>query len=149
MSKVIAVVRLAQGHVAFYDEKTGMHLTMGNPMKDVFDYMDTTRIKRAVQNKVLNLVHGSLSDQVEESVKEVHIEVKPKEVKASAPTEEIVKVETPVEPIVQIEEEAPIIPVDQEDTTVIEEDSTEVVEESTDEVVEGLKTKTKRKKKED
>jgi hypothetical protein len=76
MSKVIAIVRLAPGHVAFYDEKTSMHLTMGNPIGEVLDYYDTSRIKRAVQNKVLTLVNGSFSEIQSSETKAVDIEVK-------------------------------------------------------------------------
>jgi hypothetical protein len=150
MAKVIAVVRLAPGQVAFYDEKTGMHLTMGNPMKDVLDYMDTTRIKRAVKNKVLTLVHGGFADIIDEpEIKEVHIEVNPIETNTDSNKEKVdvvdkvedVKIEVPKE---ELETETPIEESTEEltDETVTEE--SETVTESAEE-----KPKSKRKKKED
>jgi hypothetical protein len=107
-------------------------------MKDVLDYMDTSRLKRAVKNKVLNLVHGSLTESTEQEIKAVEIEVKPKEVKVSKPKEV-------VEEVKEIKVEAPAEVV--EETVDVEEEvvTEDVVEEATEEV----KPKTKRKKKED
>lgn len=61
MPKTIAVVKLAQGHVAFYDEITRLHLTLGNSTEKITEDMNLTNIKRAIANKVLILVTGSLS----------------------------------------------------------------------------------------
>ena len=62
MSKVIAVVRLAAGRVAFYDDLSRIHLTINNPIANVTDSMNLIKIKKAVKNKSLSLVSGTLED---------------------------------------------------------------------------------------
>lgn len=144
MAKVIAVVRLAPGQVAFFDEKTSLHLTMSNPIGNVLDYFETTRIRRAVNNKILNLVQGSFDVENVAVPKEqkVNIEVKPKEVKQP-------KVEEPKADQVEVIEEVREIKVE---APAVEESAEEVAVESpveeTEEIVES-KPKAKRKKKEE
>lgn len=141
MAKVIAVVRLAPGQVAWYDETTSLHMTMGNPMAEVLDYMNTTKIKRAVHNKILNLVTGSFDVDNIAVPKEqkVNIEVKPKEVKVEEPKVEKVEV---IEEVRELKVEAPAEKIEE----VVEEEVTPV--EETEETTEA-KPKSKRKKKED
>ena len=145
MSKIIAVVRLAQGQVAFYDELTGTHLTMGNPIAEIADHMNTSRIKRAVQNNILNLVTGSFT--IENTVAEaVEVIPTPKAVKAETIKEAVAEVVSPVEEVISEVAEA-VAPV----TEVIEEipaeevKTEETVEEATEVEVE-VKTKGKKKK---
>lgn len=97
MSKIIAVVRLAPGQVAFYDEKTGTHLTIGNPMGEIQEHMKIDGIKRAVANKTLTLVHGGFTE-TSEVAKAVQIEPK-----VEAPKVEVVEpvIEKEVEPVVE------------------------------------------------
>ena len=59
--KIIAIVRLARGEAAFYDEFTNIHLTLSNPEAAITNTMNTVRIKRAVENRVLRLVAGSFT----------------------------------------------------------------------------------------
>lgn len=143
MSKVIAVVRLAQGQVAFYDEISGIHLTLGNPIAEIFDYTNTTRIRNAVANKILTLVTGSFTVEnpvIVEPVAEEIVETTeaPIEVKAKA---KIIEVEEPIvtEEAVEIEEYEN------------EEDLEEVLDETAiEEKTElNIKPKNKRKKREE
>lgn len=102
--KIIAIVRLARGEAAFYDEFTNIHLTLSNPEAAITNTMNTVRIKRAVENRVLRLVAGSFT------VKEEKEEPKIVEEAPEAPKQE----ET------VSEEEAPVAP-KQETETVSEE----------------------------
>lgn len=61
MNKVIAIVRLNAGHTAYYDEITGMHLTLSSPVGYVYDNMNFSGIRRAVSGKTLKLVNGSFN----------------------------------------------------------------------------------------
>ena len=144
MSKIIAVVRLAPGQVAFYDELTGTHLTIGNPIAEIADHMNVARIKRAVMNKTLTLVQGSFNIENPVPDQAVEVEVKPKEVvKAQEIKKAVEKVVEPVEePSIEVAEAiAPVEEVIDEIPAEGETIETEVELES--------KPKTKRKKKED
>lgn len=69
--KIIAIVRLARGESAWYDEFTNIHLTLSHPQENIIEGMNLVRIKRAVKNNVLTLVAGSLEEKVEKQ--EPHI----------------------------------------------------------------------------
>lgn len=107
--KEIAVVRLAPGKVAYYDDYTKIHLTLSNPTATIYDNMNLKRIKNSVKFNVLQVVVGSLNTDVTEVPVEVE---KPKiftapviektidetiheDVKDDAPVTEIT--ETPIE----------------------------------------------------
>jgi hypothetical protein len=143
MSKIIAVVRLAPGQVAFYDELTSTHLTMGNPMTDIYDYMKTDRIKRAVSNKILSLVTGSFNVDAAPVAPMVEVKVTAPVVKAEEvkrAVEEIVA-EPIVEPIV---EEVKVEAVEE-----IVEEAKEVEINEVEETELDIKPKSKRKKREE
>ena len=61
MANTIAIIKLASGEVGYYDELTNIHLTLSRPTAKVLDYMNTSKLRRSVMNKVLILVDGSLS----------------------------------------------------------------------------------------
>lgn len=130
MVNVIAKVRLASGRIGFFDEATRIHLSVSRPEASIHAGMNTANIKRAVQQKVLHLVAGSLEVgpktvdrdmQIKSTVrhpetkKEVKEEVKtepvkeeiieaPKEEAKAEPVEEAKVEETPAE---EVKEEAP------------------------------------------
>lgn len=59
-SRIIAKIRLAKGEVAFYDELSRIHLTLSRPTADVYDYMNAAVLRRAIMNKRIILVAGTL-----------------------------------------------------------------------------------------
>lgn len=61
MANLIAIVKLAPGEVGYYDELTRTHLTLGRPSANIYDYMNTSRLRRSVMSKTLMLVAGSLN----------------------------------------------------------------------------------------
>lgn len=67
----IAIIKLARGEVGFFDDLTRIHLTLSRPSADVYDYMNTAKLRRAVSGKVIDLVAGSLMPT---SKKEIEIE---------------------------------------------------------------------------
>lgn len=136
MSKVIAVVRLAPGQVAFYDELTSTHLTMGNPMTEIFDYMRTDRIKRAVANKILSLVTGSFTVEATPVI----------EVKV---TEPVVKTEDVKEALVEPIVEPIVEDVKVEAVEEIVEETKKVEINDVEETELDIKPKSKRKKREE
>ena len=72
--KVIAIVTLGQGSTAYYDEITGMHLTLSNPTGYVYEDINFTGIKRAVKNKTLKLVNGTFNVQPEQKSEQGFVE---------------------------------------------------------------------------
>lgn len=62
--KEIAIVKLAPGKVAFYDEYTKIHLTLSNPTAKIYEGMNLKRIKNSVKFGVLQVVVGSLATDV-------------------------------------------------------------------------------------
>lgn len=120
MSNVIARVRLAMGRVGFYDPLSNVHLTVSRPEADIIAGTNVTGIKRAVHNKTLRLVFGSLEveapkgkvvDKTVHAKAEEKVEAKPKvEVKAEpvvAPVEEV-KTEPVAEAKVEEKAEEPV-----------------------------------------
>ena len=133
MSKTIALIRLSYGQVAFYDDLTGIHLTIGNPTAEITDSMNTFKIRRAIANRVLTLVQGSFNIEN----KSVEPEIVPETVKVKdIKKPKIKKTDTDSEIISAKEIKTP------ESTS--ESDIEPIVE-----PVSKTKTKTKRKKKED
>lgn len=61
MSRLIAKIKLAKGEVGYFDELTRIHLTLGRPTANVYDYMNASRLRRSVTSKVLILTAGSLN----------------------------------------------------------------------------------------
>ena len=60
MTKVIARVRLNPGKGGYFDPISRIHLTHGEPEKDVLSSMNVTNLRQAVRNKTISLVTGSL-----------------------------------------------------------------------------------------
>lgn len=145
MAQVIGIVKLAPGEVGFYDEISKIHLTMSKPKAEVYDYMNTAKLIRAVRNKVLVLIAGSLN-----AARVVNEETPAK--KKSVPTliTEEVKIEEPQ--IVMFKEEVeepnniqPLI----EETEVLAETAEEVIQEEVVEIAQPKKKSAKKKKKEE
>ena len=67
MSRVIATIRLAMGRVAYYDELTRIHLTIDNPIQEIYEGMNLTNIRKGVKNKSLTLLSGSLDVKNEDN----------------------------------------------------------------------------------
>lgn len=146
MAQVIGIIKLAPGEVGFYDEISKIHLTMSRPKAEVYDYMNTTKLIRAVRSKVLILVAGSLN--AARTLNEEAPVAKLKKVSAQVVKEEKVVEET----IPQVAMFAEEIIVPEEVQPLVEETATEeeVVEEVQEEVVEieqpKKRTTTKKKK---
>lgn len=64
MKKVIARVKLNPGQGGYFDPITRIHLTHGDPERDVYAGMNTEGLKQAVRNKRITLVSGSLGEFV-------------------------------------------------------------------------------------
>lgn len=64
MKKVIARVRLNPGQGGYFDPITRIHLTHGDPERDVYAGMNTEGLKSAVRNKRISLISGSLGEFV-------------------------------------------------------------------------------------
>ena len=62
MRKVIARVKLNPGQGGYFDPISRIHLTHGDPEKDIYSDMNVSGIKAAVRNKRISLVSGSLGD---------------------------------------------------------------------------------------
>lgn len=60
MAKAIAVVKLAPGVIGYYDELSGLYLNMISPIGEVYDDMNYSKIKRAIMDRTLELVSGTL-----------------------------------------------------------------------------------------
>lgn len=130
MSQVIGIIKLAPGEVGFYDEISKIHLTMSRPKAEVYDYMNTAKLVRAVRGKVLMLVAGSLN-----AARSIEEEPVVKKEKVAAPVVEIKE-----EPKAEVVKEEVVQPLFEE---VIETPQEEVVE------IQPKKKSTKKKKKEE
>lgn len=60
MAKSIAVVKLSPGVIGYYDEISGLYLSMASPIGEVYDDMNYSKIKRAIMDRTLELVAGTL-----------------------------------------------------------------------------------------
>lgn len=125
MNNIKAIVRLAPGQVGFYDELTGIHLTIRKPQGEIKEGLNVSGIKTSVASGRLILVAGSLSDS--ECIKPVE------NCKPATPIVKVEKVEEvtkPVEDRIEIVEEIPA-PADEVKETEIVEEAVEVIEEVT------------------
>lgn len=57
----IGIIRLGRGEVSYYDPLSKVHLTLHHPTADIFSYMNTARLKRAVRNGTIEIVAGTLA----------------------------------------------------------------------------------------
>lgn len=64
MKQVIARIKLNPGQGGFFDPVTRIHLTHGDPVKDVYAGMNTEGLKAAVRSKRISLISGSLGNNV-------------------------------------------------------------------------------------
>ena len=159
MSRVIATIRLAMGRVAYYDELTRIHLTIDNPIQEIYEGMNLTNIRKGVKNKSLTLLSGSLDvkneddknnfipvDNIKSAINKE--EKKVKEVKENKDTEEekskevIVEEDKNQEPI--IEEKVEEIKPKESET----ESDTNTSEDGEDKKEEKKTTKRRKKKEE-
>ena len=60
---IIATIRLAQGEGGYYDELSRIHLTVGNPQRDVYAGTNCTQLRRSVKSGRLRLLFGSLGEE--------------------------------------------------------------------------------------
>ena len=138
MRKIIAKIGLTRGQVGFYDPLTNIHLTITKPFADIYQGMNTSRIRASIKSGRLKLVSGCL-DPIE--LKEDNT-TQPKattdkkvETKQKAKEEVVVAKE-------EIKQEKVI-----EETPVTTEVKEEVVEEIKQEVKEETEVKPKTEKK--
>lgn len=61
MVQAIAIVKLAPGEVGYYDPYTKIHLTLSRQEATVYSYMNTSRLRTAIAEKILILKAGSLN----------------------------------------------------------------------------------------
>ena len=163
MSRVIATIRLAMGRVAYYDELTRIHLTIDNPIQEIYEGMNLTNIRKGVKNKSLTLLSGSLDvknednknnfipvDNIKSAINKE--EKKVKEVKENKDNEEekpkevIVEEEKITEPIV--EEKVEEIKSKESETNIETESDTNTSEDGEDKKEEKKTTKRRKKKEE-
>lgn len=143
MANVIGIVGLAPGEVAYYDELTRIHLTLGRPTANVYDYMNTARLRRSVAARTLKLIAGTLNAvsamaEVEDKPIAKKVVEKPVE-KAKAIVEEV----KAVEPVALAEEVAEV----KEEIAEVKEEVAEETVEVKEEIVEVAAKKTTRRKK--
>ena len=106
MVQPIAIVRLAPGEVGYYDPYTKIHLTLSRKEATVYNYMNTSRLKTAIADRILILKAGSLNS--------INYMVKADETKAAnykEPASFTAKVEQPkVEAVVEpeVKKEIPV-----------------------------------------
>lgn len=77
MSNVIAKIMIAPGNVGWFDPLTRIHLTLKHKTSDVYDYQNTTNIKKAVAYGTVKLVYGTLDPVVEQLVEPEVVKAKP------------------------------------------------------------------------
>ena len=140
-NRVVAVVGLAPGRVGFYDPYTKIHMNLEHPTAEVWNYMRTTYLRRAVKEKQIILISGVLRDGNTPANLLVHDEtpvfMESKVDKEESQISEPVAAEPEQKAAPKIEQEAP----------KVEEEKTESVEENTaEEDVKSTTKKTRRKK---
>lgn len=64
MKQPIARIRLNPGQGGFFDPVTRIHLTHGDPVKDIYAGMNTEGLKAAIRSKRISLISGSLGASV-------------------------------------------------------------------------------------
>lgn len=98
---IIATIRLAQGEGGYYDELSRIHLTVGNPQRDVYAGTNCTQLRRSVKSGRLRLLFGSLGEE--------------KKIDLGRTGNRFTAPEAPVEPVVApeaapvVEPEAPVV----------------------------------------
>lgn len=142
-TKIRASIKLAPGQVGFYDERTGLHLTLAKTTEDVYENMNIYGIKQAVRQGRVIVTSGSLEDEAEEKTP-APVEIK----KAAKKTIEKPVQPEVVEPVVQ---EEPVKEAVAEEPIVAEEvvEEVKVVEEAVATEKPKKKTNKKASKKED
>lgn len=63
-NNIIATIRLAPGHVGYYDEYSRIHLTLGSPRANVYSGTNCGGLRRSVKNGVILLESGSFGPDV-------------------------------------------------------------------------------------
>lgn len=138
MRKIIAKIGLTRGQVGFYDPLTNIHLTITKPFADIYQGMNTSRIRASIKSGRLKLVSGCL-DPIE--LKEDNTTQPKATTDKKVETKQEVKEEVVVAKE-EIKQEKVI-----EETPVITEVKEEVVEEIKQEVKEETEVKPKTEKK--
>ena len=95
MRKIIAKIGLTRGQVGFYDPLTNIHLTITKPFADIYQGMNTSRIRASIKSGRLKLVSGCL-DPIE--LKEDNTTQPKATTDKKVETEQEVKEETEVKP---------------------------------------------------
>ena len=119
---IIATIRLAQGEGGYYDELSRIHLTAGNPQRDVYAGTNCTQIRRSVKSGRLRLLFGSLGE-------EKKIDLSRKGNRFTAPEAPVAPVVAPVAAPV-VEPETPVVeaPVVEEAPAFVEESGATEIE---------------------
>ena len=65
-NKIIAVVKVAPGNIGWYDSLTGIHLTIARSTAKVYSGSNTTNLVKALRERVIELVDGSLIEGKQE-----------------------------------------------------------------------------------
>ena len=141
-NKIIAKIKLNPGNGGYFDPISRIHLTHGNPFADVLAGTNTTGLKKAVWNRRISLISGSLGpiEPPFKLVKDASGRMvlvpnntenkKQEEVKVEKPKKEELKVEEVKEEIVEEVKEEKV------EEPVVEETKEEIVEETAEEIVE-------------
>lgn len=110
MVQPIAIVRLAPGEVGYYDPYTKIHLTLSRKEATVYNYMNTSRLKTAIADRILILKAGSLNSinyfNKSDSVPSKYIEVESFSPKKETAPEVVVEPEAKKQIPVEVEKEA-------------------------------------------
>lgn len=61
--QIIAKVKLTPGQGGFFDPVSRVHLTHGSPVADIYAGTNTEGLKKALRNRTISLVSGSLGEQ--------------------------------------------------------------------------------------
>lgn len=128
MSKVKAIIKLANGNVGFYDNLTQIHLTILSPIANVYEGMNVTNLQRGVSCKTIEVLEGSLYTSEPEIIEPP--------IKEDAPMEEV----TPPKEEVESSPMEELTPAEE-----VEKESTET-EEKPEQEVKETKTKTTKKR---
>jgi hypothetical protein len=117
--EIIATIRLAQGEGGYYDELSRIHLTAGNPQRDVLAGTNCTQLRRSVKSGRLRLLFGSLGEEKKINFGKKGNRFVSTETPAAAPVvEPVVETEVPVVEVPEVEE-VPVF-VEESGTTEIE-----------------------------
>ena len=126
MRKIIAKIGLTRGQVGFYDPLTNIHLTITKPFADIYQGMNTSRIRASIKSGRLKLVSGCLD---------------PIELKEDNTTQPKATTDKKVETKQEVKEEVVVAKEEIKQEKVIEE--TPVATEVKEEVVEEIKQEVK------